>query len=366
MNGSLLLFMLVLLGLLILKYQKRKRRVKAVAKELPDKSTNFPYTVLITGGNSGIGRECARQLTLLGCNVVIACRNETKAREAIQSIEKEVELENREREETSKTLGVIRFKKLDLKSKNSINNFIENWGDRKIDAIVCNAGIKLSNSSGSAVRHDNTVELTNDGIELTFGVNHLGHFQLVTGLMKNITNTARIVVVSSNSHIPRWIPWVSPEDLRLRLNEPAFIHELVKPVYADPWTCYTRSKLCNVLFAYELSRRIREEDENSGITVNAVSPGFIPNSGIASDYPPFLRGFIKKVVPLFRYVTGFVRSLEEGGMSLSNLVLNPKYNDITEKYFYKFDEYTSSVDSSDPLLARRLWELSENLIKEVA
>jgi NAD(P)-dependent dehydrogenase (short-subunit alcohol dehydrogenase family) len=138
-----------------------------------------------------------------------------------------------------------------------------------VHAVVCNAGLQVVSGS----------EKTAEGVEMTFGVNHLGHFALVQGLLDVLARPARIVVVSGGTHDPgKFTGMPAPDYTRAAaLAEPTTTTD-----GAEGRRRYTTSKLCNVLFAYELDRRLGHGAQ--GITVTAFDPGLMPGSGLARDY----------------------------------------------------------------------------------
>ena len=162
---------------------------------------------------------------------------------------------------------------MDLASLTSVRAFVENVraaGLPPLHAIVCNAGVQVVSGT----------EWTEDGVEMTFGVNHLGHFALVQGLLDELAHPARIVVVSSGTHDP---------SKHTGMPDPSYTSaaDLAQPRAEqshDGRRRYTTSKLCNVLFTYELDRRLGHGGQ--GVTVNAFDPGLMPGSGLARDYPP--------------------------------------------------------------------------------
>jgi len=179
--------------------------------------------------------------------------------------------------------------RLDLASLESIRAFTEGVKTAALPplhAIVCNAGVQVVSG----------IQQTVDGFEMTFGVNHLGHFALLQSLRGLLTTPARIVVVSSGTHDP---------SKHTGMPDPAYTSaaELARPgISGDDSDAgrrrYTTSKLCNVLFTYELDRRL--DRGAHGITVNAFDPGLMPGSGLARDYPPLQRFAWRFLLPALR------------------------------------------------------------------
>ena len=229
--------------------------------------------MLVTGGNSGVGLECARQLAREGLRVVIASRNRDASAEAVGRIVFESGNE------------AVEELELDLGSLGSVRQLAKEIEARGLPlrAVVCNAGVQATRLSPSP-----------EGFERTFAVNHLGHFLLVHLLLPNLVEhaPARVVVVSSGVHDPT---------LRTGMPDPAIgdLDALARtggpegtPFHGR--RSYVNSKLCNLWFAYELGRRLEAAGLAAGerpVSVNAFEPGLVPGSGLARDYPagPALR-----------------------------------------------------------------------------
>jgi NAD(P)-dependent dehydrogenase (short-subunit alcohol dehydrogenase family) len=300
-------------------------------------------TAVVTGANSGLGLECSRALLAadVGWHVVLAVRDPGRGAEAVAQ------------------LGQPRrctVMPLDLASLASVSEFVSQYtaaGDSlpSLHALICNAGLQVI----SGTRY------TTDGIELTFGVNHLGHFALATALLDRLQAPARIVIVSSDTHDPS-----------VSSGMPAPVYrsatELAHPPEADPdepptrlgRRRYTTSKLCNLLFTYELDRRLGEGAE--GVTVNAFNPGLMPGSGLARDYGAVQRFAWRFLMPLLR-VLPQVHSTRESGANLAALASSPEFDGITGKYFDRRKPIRSSADSYDRVKAQDLWQTSERLLE---
>ena len=193
-------------------------------------------TVIITGGNTGIGREVALDLAQRGGRVIIACRDLIKG----EAAQKEII-------ESSGNKNVI-LKKLDLASMKSIRDFASDVlaEEPHIDILICNAGVMFT-----------PYKLTEDGFELQFGVNHLGHFYLTHLLLDRIKEStpSRIVVVASIAHYTGYLDF----------------NDMMWTKRYNPQLSYCRSKLANVMYARELAKRIK----GSGVTVCSLHPGTV-------------------------------------------------------------------------------------------
>ncbi|MDF2829472.1 MAG: dehydrogenase, short-chain alcohol dehydrogenase like protein [Mycobacterium sp.] len=290
-------------------------------------------TVIITGANAGLGLECARSILERddSWHVVLAVRDPRRGEAAVAELG------------AAQRCTVMRC---DLGSLASVGGFIEAFaaaGLPPLQAVVCNAGLQVVDGT----------QRTADGFEMTFGVNHLGHFTLIRGLLEHLEAPARIVVVSSGTH------------------DPAKFTGMPKPVYtsaedlAHPATpgegrrLYTTSKLCNVLFAYELDRRLGQGAR--GITVTAFDPGLMPGSGLAREYAPLQKFLWRYFFPVLRVLPN-VNSSRGSGRRLAALAVDPSFDGVTGAYFEGGKAIRSSEDSYDAAKALDLWTTSEQLV----
>ncbi|WP_408959754.1 oxidoreductase [Natrinema sp. 74] len=204
------------------------------ADDVPDQ---YGRTIAITGANSGIGLEATRELARNGATVIMACRSTERGREAADDVRKDIPDAD------------LRVEECDLGSLESIHTFADRLGDEPIDVLINNAGVMAIPRSE-----------TEDGFETQFGVNHLGHFALTGLLLENLRlddePDSRIVTVSSGVHERGEIDF---DDLQ---SEDSY----------DEWDAYAQSKLANVLFAYELQRRLLTADAHAKSM--AVHPGY--------------------------------------------------------------------------------------------
>ena len=205
-----------------------------INENIPDQSGKL---ALVTGANSGLGYEVSLALALKGATVIMACRNLKKGDEAAAKI----------REENPS--GEVRLMNLDLADLSSVKQFAEEFRSKytHLDLLINNAGVMATPYGETA-----------DGFELQFGINHIGHFALTGLLLDLLENTpnSRIVTVSSYAH---WFGRINFDDL----NGEKFYYR---------WLGYTQSKLANVLFAYELQRKLSQSGKDT-LSV-AAHPGY--------------------------------------------------------------------------------------------
>nr|XP_034973377.1 WW domain-containing oxidoreductase isoform X2 [Zootoca vivipara] len=198
--------------------------------------------VIVTGANSGIGFETAKSFALHGAHVILACRNTLRANDAVQRI----------MEEWHK--AKVEAMTLDLASLHSVQEFAEAFKSKHVHlhVLICNAATFLA-----------PWQLTEDGLESTFQVNHLGHFYLIQLLEDVLRRSvpARVVMVSSESH----------RFTDIKDNSGKLDFNTLSPSKKEYWSmlAYNRSKLCNILLSNELNRRLSPH----GVTSNAVHPG---------------------------------------------------------------------------------------------
>jgi light-dependent protochlorophyllide reductase len=299
-------------------------------------------TAIVTGGNGGLGYKCARAIAAAGpqWHVIIASRDYAKSTEAVSSIIAE-----------TRNSGVAAME-LNLGSLNSVRRFGVDFAARTlppIGAIVCNAAIQVISG----------ITYNDDGYETTFAVNHLGHFLLVNLLLRHLNNRGRIVVVSSGTHNPDQFTGMPKPDYRDAIS-------VAKPeLGTDPSNAgrraYTTSKLCNVMFTYELSRRLKAEGHDK-ICANAFDPGLMPGTGLARDYRPFQKFVWNFALPALRFIPG-VNSTSKSGVDLARLVLDSGLEGVSGKYFVGRRAVPSSKESYDERKAAELWESSVTMVR---
>lgn len=290
-------------------------------------------TAIITGASSGLGLECARALLASdpSWHLVLPVRDVSRGADAVTQLGE------------PQRCTVM---PMDLASLTSVRAFTEDVRGATLPplhAIVCNAGVQVVSGT----------EWTQDGVEMTFGVNHLGHFALVQGLLGELAHPARILVVSSGTHDPSKHTGMPDPDYTSAAD---LAHPRAEQAADDGRRRYTTSKLCNLLFTYELGRRLGD-----GVTVNAFDPGLMPGSGLARDYPPLQRLAWRYLLPALRVLPG-VRSTRTSGRYLAALTNDARFAGVSGEYFDGMRPIRSSADSYDRDKALDLWETSERLL----
>ena len=272
-------------------------------------------TCLITGGGDGIGYAAARELARMGATVVLVDRNAAKTATAVARII----------EQTGNR--AVHYLAADLSSQKEVHRLADQVKEQvpKLDVVVNNAGAVFLSRRCSV-----------DGIEMTFALNHLAYYLLTLLLLDLLKDStpARIVNVSSSHHF-------SAGSFRLE--------DLPKPGRNAGYRAYRCSKLCNILFTYELARRL----EGSGVTVNALHPGLV-RTNIARN-----NGLLGRVLNFFIGVLGV--DAAKGAETLIHLATSPGVEGISGRYFVDCRAVPSSGLSYDAGLASDLWELSERL-----
>ncbi len=315
-------------------------------------------TAIITGGNTGLGYVCASRLLddasgATPWNVVIACRDPERARDAVERLRQEAK--------TAGSSATVEAMRLDLASFKSVREFAGLLGRRldagelpPVHALVCNAGMQ---SGGKKT-------FTADGFESTFGVNHLGNFLLVNLLLPRLAPPARIAVVASGVHDPAQktgMPapaWNDPTALAKGDLGPLGTQD--SPT-KNGQRSYTTSKLANIYFSHELASRL-----SAGVTVNAFDPGMMPGTGLAREAAAPLRfvwnQVLPRVIPLLRrMLSPNIHTPAESGAALAHLVLDPALEGTSGKYFEGTREIRSSNESYDRARAKGLWQASAAL-----
>jgi len=267
--------------------------------------------VLITGGNSGIGKVTAMDLAKRGAKVFIACRDSEKTEAALAEINSAASIQ-------------VENLPVELASLASVRKLIDQCQSKfdQLDVLLNNAGVFPMKQ-----------QLTDDGFEMQFGVNHLSHFLLTQGLLENLKkcDNARVITVSSKLHKKGVIDFDSFKGEKLYNSQVA----------------YGQSKLANVLFAVELAKRLG----GTGVTSNALHPGAV-RTDIVRDLP----WIVRKLIYLM-----FI-DVEKGAQTNIQLASDESLKSVTGKYFDQTQLDECSPLADDIELRERLWAESERLV----
>ena len=264
---------------------------------------------LITGANSGIGYATAMGLAKLNANVVLVCRNKERGEPAQKEIIEKT---------GNKHVDLLLC---DLSSLDSIRKLVAEFKTKyqNLHVLINNAGVMLSKR-----------ELSVDGFEMNFAVNHLAPFLLTNLLLDILKKSApsRIINVASAAHKFGTIDF---KDLQSENKKHRFMG-----LYGD-------SKLTLMLTSYELSRRL----EGTGVTLNTIHPGVV-NTNLAVDRSKPKKGIVRR----------FFKSPEKAAETSIYLASTPEVEGVTGKYFINKQEQKSSEDSYNDEYAKKLWDIS--------
>jgi WW domain-containing oxidoreductase len=269
-------------------------------------------TIIVTGANTGIGYETARSLAAAGARVIFACRNTNAGKAAVAKAR-------------AQHPGCrAEFINLDLASRSNIKKFCASFDAEKIDVLICNAGLAPTQYLE-----------TEDGIESTVGICHFGHFLLTSILMPRLlaADSPRVVMVSSESH--RMPAKLDFERFPLNRNNFKFM------------VAYGQAKLCNVLFANELQRRYGPQN----LTACSLHPGTLITTEIGRN-STLMSILMKLISPL-------TKTPNQGAATTVFCATHDPAEDLQSRYFSHCQEVKSSTEAKDPVVAGKLWELSE-------
>ncbi|XP_071751616.1 retinol dehydrogenase 12, like [Centroberyx gerrardi] len=268
-------------------------------------------TVVITGANTGIGKETALDLAKRGAKIIMACRDMEKAQVAVKEIIEGSGNEN------------VTCMKLDLSDTKSIREFAEviNKEETKLNILINNAGVMVCPYGKTA-----------DGFEMQIGVNHMGHFLLTHLLIDLIKRSApaRIVTVSSMAHA-----WgaINLEDIN---SEKGY----------DKKAAYSQSKLANVLFTRSLAKRL----QGTGVTAYSLHPGVVQ-----TELWRHLNGPQQLVMKM---ISPFTKSSVQGAQTTIYCAVEPTLETESGGYYSDCAPATCSAAATDDNVAQKLWELS--------
>ncbi|XP_071963063.1 retinol dehydrogenase 12-like [Antedon mediterranea] len=277
--------------------------------------------VIITGANTGIGKETARDLVRRGAKVILACRDVTKGKRAVDEILTE---------SSGKGVGALTVERLDLASFKSIRSFAKLIIEKEspVNILINNAGVSMCSP-----------QKTTDGFELQFGVNHLGHFLLTHLLLDVIKSSApsRIITVSSFAHRQGKIHF---DDINLTADN-----------YA-PLKAYRQSKLANIMFTNELARMLK----GTNVTCYSLHPGLV-STEICRYLSPIKRVVATILLPL-------IASTSEMGAQTTIYCAVEQSLDDENGYFYSdCERMEPAPQARDEEADKQLWKVSAEMVK---
>jgi NAD(P)-dependent dehydrogenase (short-subunit alcohol dehydrogenase family) len=284
--------------------------------------------VVITGATSGIGQVAAEKLAEMGARIVQIARDRERGEAAITRL----------RDRSPAVEHSIYY--ADLSRLNEMRRIASEIAaaEPRIDVLINNAGAIFS-----------TRQVTEDGLERTFALNHMSYFMLNHGLGERLQASApaRIVNTASDAHEPFTLDF---DDLQ---SEQAYQGDFWQWIrYGGPaFKVYGRSKLCNILFTRELSRRLA----GTGVTANSLHPGFV-----ATRFGDQTGGLLSFGI---RVAKRFALTPEQGAETLVYLASSPEVTAVTGEYFHKCRPATPSPEARDHAKAKRLWKETADLAR---
>src|SRR5215813_1502154 len=276
--------------------------------------------VVITGATSGIGQVAAEKLAEMGARIVQVARDRERGEAAMRRL--------RERSSAEHSIWYADLSRL-REMRRVAAEIAE--AEPRIDVLINNAGAIFS-----------ARQVTEDGLERTFALNHMSYFMLAHGLRDRLvaSGPARIVNTASDAHEPFTLDF---DDLQSEKAYQSNFWEWMR--WGGPaFKVYGRSKLCNVLFTRELARRL----VGTGVTANSLHPGFV-----ATRFGDQTQGLLSFGI---RFAKRFAITPERGAETLVYLASSPEVNGVTGEYFYKCRPATPNEEARDDAKAKRLWK----------
>lgn len=270
---------------------------------------------MVTGATDGIGRQTAKVLLQMGAQVIGIGRNPDKIEKSLQALR------------SNAAAGQIEFLQADFADPAQIQQVAAQFQAQndRLDVLINNAATMTMSRKE-----------TKDGLEMMFAVNHLGYFILTLLLLDTLKASApsRIVNVSSDAHVGASLNF---DDLQSKQD-------------FGGMKVYGRSKLANLYFTYELAKQL----QGTGVTVNALHPGFVATN-LGADNIPLVGGLLKKVINLS------AMDVKKGAQTSIYLATSPEVAGVTGKYFVNSQQTPSSQVSYDEAAAKQLWQVSMKL-----
>lgn len=248
------------------------------------------------------------------------------------------------------------FIPIDLCDSKSVRAYARDWvsgGYPKIQSLLLNAALQFP---GALV-------MTDEGIEKTFAITHVGHALLFHLLYQHLAPKARVVITASGVHDPA-LKTGMPKPIYTSAE--ALAHPPAKIANGDGRRHYVNAKLANILWAYALQRRLDEQGHET--IVNAMDPGLMPGSGLAREYSPALRWLwntvFPRIIPVLRLAFGTdnIHTPAESGAALARLAVGDDVANVKGRYFEGIKEIKSSVESYEVEKQDDLWDWTVNYL----
>ncbi|KAJ2161021.1 Retinol dehydrogenase 13 [Coemansia sp. RSA 552] len=296
-----------------------RSRIDRLVVDAGRDGANEHKLAIVTGANSGIGYETAKAIGRAGYKTILACRNEELGLQAVQLLERQTGLVDR-----------YEFRQLDLASLDSIDKFVADIKAREegVDLLVNNAGVMAC-----------PLSKTEDGLEMQFGVNHVGHFALTVGLLDKLREAARVINVSSlAAFMCGAIDYDALEDDNKY----------------EAWTEYAYSKLANILFTQALARRL----EGKKVTANSLHPG-----SVATDLTRHVglggRSRVQAAIE-----GALLDDVHTGSLTSIFLALSPDVEGQTGQFYARAMARAPHPAADNVAAQDRLWEYTESVISK--
>ncbi|KAF7535792.1 hypothetical protein G7054_g5054 [Neopestalotiopsis clavispora] len=308
---------------------------------------NFTRSVIVTGGTQHLGYQAALSIAKTHPDYLVVIASRSDKTDAATMINQTLNQQN------------TRFVSLNLSSLSKVQDFAQQWasnGHPPIQALVLNAGIQ----------HPYELHMTEDGLEETFAVNHVGHALLFHMLYPHLAQGARIVLTSSGTHDPAQHSGVT--DAKYETAE-QLAHPAGEDLKYPGRGRYSTSKLVNVLWAYALHRHLQDKVPGKFITVNAFDPGLMPGTGLSREATPLEKFLWHKILPnimplLRRVLTPNIHTTEESGRALARLAIADDVAGVSGKYFEGLEQISSSTDSYDKKKQEDIWSWTINYLSK--
>lgn len=280
--------------------------------------------VIITGANTGIGKEVAKDLARRGARVILACRNLVEANKAADEIKQITG--------GGQGCSTVIVKHLDLASLSSVRRFVKDIknSEERLDILINNAGV-----------YHCPYWKTEDGFEMQFGVNHLGHFLLTNLLLPLLKKSSQSRVITVSSEIYRR-GIINFQDIN---SENAYDHK----------KSYMQSKLANILFSRELAKRV----QGTGITTYSLNPGIVRTN--ITRYIWLQKPFLRPIFYLYLKAPLF-KDAEYGAQTIIYCAVEKSLEYESGKYYSDCARKQLSGQALDDGLAKKLWEMSEQMV----